>query len=212
MSLSAMAPSVSNWIRELDKTIPFPRSPSSTSQMKWIALLLVFPAAEHRAHVGERYQDYVKRHQITSDSLPKDAGGLWRIKHTNGRTHVLVTVFDGVICEERHYPVNRAQADAVVFQQGNGNLKLLVQGIDEVRWSTEDKRLAARFSEKGKYLQVSNPQQVEERLQKYRDAMAAPILKDLKTEKDRLEKEGLGAEHPSMQKLTEQIRAFDKKE
>jgi hypothetical protein len=156
--------------------------------MKWIALLSLALALDLHADVGERYQDYVKRNQITSDSGPKDESGLWRIKHTNGRANVLVTVFDGVICEERHYPVNRTEADAVVLKQGNGSLKLLVQGIDEVRWSTVDKKLAARFSAKGKYVQISNPQQVEERLEKYRDVVAKAALKDLKAEKEMLEK------------------------
>ena len=136
--------------------------------LRFLFSMLLAAVVSVHADVGERYQDYIKRHKATLESLPRDEGGLWRVRHVEGKMNVLVTVFDGVICEERHYPVNRAEADALVLRQGNGDLKLLIQGLDEVRWTTDDKRLAARFSAKGRYLQISNPRQVEERLNEYR--------------------------------------------
>jgi hypothetical protein len=137
-----------------------------------IASLLLLAAFTSRisAEVGERYRDYLKKHPTNTESLPKDESGLYRIKHVNGAVNVMVTILDGVICEERHYPVDRGDADAILNAHRGGPFILEVQGVDEVRWRSEDKVLSARFSKKGRYLQISNASQVESHLEEYRRA------------------------------------------
>ena len=139
-----------------------------------LALLLLLVSTEVlSADVGERYQDYVKRHPEIVDRASADASGLRRFKHTTGRVNNLVTVFDDVICEERHYPVSATEADAIVIRQGRGALTVTSKGLDETIWSTPDKVLSARFSLKGRYVQISNPREVEARLEKLRKARPA---------------------------------------
>jgi hypothetical protein len=138
--------------------------------MKWPLLLAAVCVTDALADVGERYKDFLKRNPVEEDSLPKDESGLWRIKHAIGTKNILVTVREGVICEERYYSVNRAEAEQIVQQQFRASLQFEVAGPDEVRWRSKDRQFAARFSNKGRYLQISNVPVVEEQLEKYRKA------------------------------------------